>query len=338
MKTLYDVLTDDCIPAQLKSILKAITQASKVLSERISLGVFGGVLGSAEQENIQGETQKNLDVLANDLLKVYLAKESAVAALASEEEEGVVACHQDGKYVVAFDPLDGSSNIDINGQIGTIFTVYPRLNQYDYAAVEQFLQPGSQQVCAGYVLYGPATQLVLCTGGATRSYTLVTNVEVLRDAGLAAGSIDLAGEYLLADNTLSIPQETGEFAVNMAHQTGWSEWAVRYISDLVLGVSGPREKTFNMRWNGAMVGDVHRILLRGGIFLYPLNRNNPQCPAKLRLLYEANPMAMLVKGAGGLAYSQGVSMLDVTPQTLNQRVEVILGSAAEVERCLAYRD
>lgn len=336
MKTFSEVLAHNGVSTELISVLNTITQATKVLSERISLGTFGGVLGSAEQENIQGETQKNLDVLANNLLKDYLAKNSAVAALASEEEEGVVACNESGNFVVAFDPLDGSSNIDINGQIGTIFTIYPRLNQYGCAAVEQFLQPGSQQVCAGYVLYGPATQLVLCTGGATQSYTLVTNPDVLRDLGLNEGSIDSAGEYLLANKALSIPRETGEFAINMAHQTGWPDWAVRYISDLVLGVSGPREKTFNMRWNGAMVGDVHRILLRGGIFLYPLNRNKPECPAKLRLLYEANPMAMLVKGAGGSAYCQGASMLDVTPKALHQRVEVILGSAAEVERCLSY--
>ena len=329
MKTLVDVLAEDGVCKDLHSILLALTHATQYLSARIALGALGGILGSAEKQNIQGETQQALDVLANNLIKAALQELPTVAALVSEEEAGVVPCHANGSYVVAFDPLDGSSNIDVNGQIGTIFTVYKRLSEFDHHSEQQFLRPGSQQVCAGYVLYGPSTQLVLCCSGPTRSFTLLNKYP--KDSAKTPTPLDAQSDYVLVDEVLTLPIKTSEFAINMAHQAGWDEGVKRYIGDLLHG----RSESFNMRWSGAMVGDVHRILLRGGIFLYPLNHNSHR-KAKLRLLYEAAPMAMLIEGAGGLAYSQSIPILDIAPASLHQRLDVILGSVSEVERYLSY--
>ena len=320
MQRLVPTLRRDGVPADLITVIRTLLAATKDIAFRVRQGSLAGVLGSTLDENIQGETQKHLDVLANQLLKDLLMDEPLVRTLASEEEDTVVAANAEGKYVVAFDPLDGSSNIDINGQIGTIFTIYPAREDLPAHSEAQFHQPGRQQVCAGYVLYGPSTVLVMTTGGPTRGYTLDST----------------HGSYLLTHPELRIPADTQEFAINMANQRFWSQAMQAYIGDLQLGESGPRAKRYNMRWNAAMVGDVHRVLTRGGIFLYPSDSRNPQQPAKLRLLYEGNPMALLVENAGGKAHSETQRILDIQPSALHQRVAILLGSANEVESCSGY--
>lgn len=301
-------------------VIETLIDASKEIAFRVRQGALAGVLGSSQDENIQGETQKHLDIISNQLLKDLLLGCAPVAAIASEEEDTVVAANPSGKYVVAFDPLDGSSNIDINGQIGTIFSIYSALDSVPHDSELQFHQQGSQQVCAGYVLYGPSTLLAITTGKSTRCFTLDST----------------QGTFLLTADNIQIAKDTQEFAINMSNSRFWHEDMRCYVEDLVLGEIGPRQKRYNMRWNAAMVGDVHRVLTRGGIFLYPSDNRNAKQPAKLRLLYEANPMAMLIENAGGKARSETQRILDIQPQQLHERVAVILGSANEVDECLSY--
>jgi fructose-1,6-bisphosphatase I len=320
MKNLLSVLRSDDVETDLIQVIETIMDASKEIAFRVRQGALAGVLGSSQDENIQGETQKHLDIIANQLLKDLLFACPLVAALASEEEDTVVAANSNGKYLVAFDPLDGSSNIDINGQIGTIFSIYRKLNDFAYDSELQFQQQGSQQVCAGYVLYGPSTLLAITTGKGTRCFTLDST----------------QGTFLLTSDNIQIAKDTQEFAINMSNSRFWIEAMQSYISDLILGETGPRAKRYNMRWNAAMVGDVHRVLTRGGIFLYPSDNRNAKQPAKLRLLYEANPMALLIENAGGKACSETQRILDIQPQQLHERVAVILGSENEVTSCLSY--
>lgn len=320
MKNLFSVLRSDEVHDELLRVIETIVDASKEIAFRVRQGALAGVLGSTQDENIQGETQKHLDIISNQLLKDLLLANSAVAAIASEEEDTVVAGHEAGKYLVAFDPLDGSSNIDINGQIGTIFSIYSALDLIPHHSELQFQQQGQQQVCAGYVLYGPSTLLAITTGKGTRCFTLDST----------------QGNFLLTADKIQIAADTQKFAINMSNARFWSEAMRAYIDDLVLGETGPRAKRFNMRWNAAMVGDVHRVLTRSGIFLYPSDTRNAKQSAKLRLLYEANPMAMLIENAGGKACSETQRILDIQPQQLHERVAVILGSANEVDECLNY--
>jgi fructose-1,6-bisphosphatase I len=320
METLIPRLQRDGVSANLLALIETLLHASKEIAVCVNRGALAGVLGSTDAENVQGETQKKLDVISNQILKDALLNNQQVAALASEEEDHVVAGNPTGNYVVAFDPLDGSSNIDINGQIGTIFTVYPARKDVAADSELQFRQVGKQQVCAGYVLYGASTLLVINTGSATRCFTL--------DA--------ISKEFVLTLPALNIPADTQEFSVNMANQRFWNSTFKNYIDDLIAGETGVRNKRFNMRWNAAMVGDVHRVLIRGGIFIYPSDNRNAKQPAKLRLLYEANPMAMLVEGAGGKAFSETQRILDIEPDALHQRVAVIIGSTNEVDVCLKY--
>lgn len=320
MKRLIPTLRGDNVELELIMLIRTVLAACKEISYRVRQGALSGVLGSALAENIQGETQKKLDVIANDLLKAMLLQSMDVRTIASEEEDYVVVGKEDAPYIVAFDPLDGSSNIDINGQIGTIFTIYKARNDVPADSPLQFEQKGAEQVCAGYVLYGPSTLLVMTTGGPTRAYTLDST----------------HGGFLLTTDTLTIPEDTEEFAINMSNSRFWEPCTTAYIDDLLLGDNGPRSKNYNMRWNGAMVGDVHRVLSRGGVFLYPSDSKDPKKPAKLRLLYEANPMAMLVENAGGLAYADNVRILDLHPEAIHQRVPVTMGSKAEVETYLTY--
>ncbi|MER2491277.1 class 1 fructose-bisphosphatase [Catenovulum sediminis] len=320
MQRLIATLKKDNVELELIMLIRTILAATKEIAFRVRQGALSGVLGSTLDENIQGETQKKLDVIANQLIKGMLLNDETVKSIASEEEEYTVAGHAKGKYIVAFDPLDGSSNIDINGQIGTIFTIYPALREYSADDARQFTQSGRRQLAAGYVLYGPSTTLVLSTGGPTRCFTL--------DA--------THGGFLLTTPELTIEPNTQEFAVNQANERFWALSTRNYIKDLLQGEEGVRGKRYNMRWNGAMVGDVHRVLSRGGIFLYPRDSRNVGQPAKLRLLYEANPMAMLVENAGGKAYAERQPILDVMPSELHQRVPVAMGSANEIDAYLAY--
>ncbi|WP_394201199.1 class 1 fructose-bisphosphatase [Shewanella waksmanii] len=318
MQTLTQNLSSQGVSPELTQLILTLADTSKAISHAVRHGALAGVLGATEQENVQGETQKKLDVITNDMLKDALKADSTVRGLASEEEDHVVEVGSNGEFLVCFDPLDGSSNIDINSLVGTIFSVLPAT---DAELTEQsFLQAGRNQVAAGYVLYGPSTMLALTTGKGVQLFTL--NPET--------------NEYLLTDAAMSISKDTAEFAINMSNQRFWEAPMQTYIADLLLGKIGPREKAFNMRWIAAMVGDVHRVLSRGGLFTYPTDNKNPQKPYKLRLMYEANPMSLLVEQAGGKASTGYETILDIQPSEIHQRVAVILGSANEVDACLEY--
>lgn len=318
MKTLNDYLHSAKIDSSLVELVQQLAAIGIQISHLVRQGALANILGYAESQNVQGEDQKKLDIISNQLMKDSLTSLSSVAAIASEEEDNVVAANADGKFLVAFDPLDGSSNIDINGQIGTIFGVYPRIGNLSVDDEKQFLQLGTQQLAAGYVLYGPSTQLVISLGKTTQCFTL--------DEKNSA--------FVITDEKMQIPTDTQEFSINMSNQRFWSDKMQAYIGQLISGASGVRGKNFNMRWNGAMVGDVHRVMMRGGIFLYPSDSRNPKQPAKLRLLYEANPIAMLVENAGGKAWNETQTILSIQPTQLHQRVAVILGSANEVDHCV----
>ncbi|GEK11858.1 class 1 fructose-bisphosphatase [Pseudoalteromonas peptidolytica] len=320
MRRLPPVLVEDGCSRELVSLIRTILAACKEISFRVGQGALSGVLGSTLDENIQGETQKKLDVLSNQLLKDILLESGYVKAIASEEEDFTVAGDPNAKYIVAFDPLDGSSNTDINSLVGTIFSIMEAPEGSDPSDPAIFMQPGHKQVAAGYVLYGPSTMLALSTGKGTRLFTLDKT----------------HGSFLLTQDFAEIPEDTKEFAINASNQRHWTPPMQNYIEDLLAGETGPRGKNFNMRWIAAMVGDVHRVLCRGGLFTYPEDRKDPNKPFKLRLLYEANPMAMLVEQAGGIAHTGRERILDIQPEEIHQRVGVILGSKNEVEACLAY--
>ncbi len=308
MKRLIPVLKQDGVDTDLIMLIRTILAASKEIAFRVSQGELAGVLGSTLDENIQGEVQKKLDVLANQLLKDILQDDDSVRAIASEEEDHVVGANPEGEYIVAFDPLDGSSNIDINGQIGTIFTIYKAREDVPFDSELQFAQKGSEQVCAGYVLYGASTLLVMSTGGPTRCYTL-----------------DLThGGYLLTQEEFSTPANSKEFSVNLANYRYWDSKIQNYFSEVLH--TDEAHTGSSVRYNAAMVGDVHRVMSRGGIFLYPADNRKGNDQGKIRLLYEANPLAMLVENSGGRATSNGVSILDIEPTSLHQRVPVALGS------------
>lgn len=321
MKRLLPTLRADNAPEGLISVLNTLQIAAKEISFRLHQGALAGVLGSTLDENIQGETQKKLDVVANQLLKTLLLESPRVHAIASEEEDSIVLSPNSGEYLVAFDPLDGSSNIDINGTVGTIFSILPK-PETPSNDESMFLQKGRHQVAAGYVLYGPSTMLVMTTGNGVRTYTLDQTV----------------GEFLLTKDTATIPADTQEFAINMSNQRHWSNAVREYVDHLLLGEEGPRQKNFNMRWNAAMVSDVHRLVTRGGLFTYPWDARNPEKPFKLRLMYEAAPMAMIVEQAGGAASNGYMPILDIEPEHIHQRVAVIMGSANEVQKCVEYHE
>lgn len=320
MQRLSPALRQDNVPLDLIALIKTILAATKEISFRVSQAHMGGLMGSTLDENIQGEVQKKLDVVANELFKDILLESGFVKAISSEEEDTSVAGNKDGKYIVSFDPLDGSSNIDINSLIGTIFSIHEAPENMDADNPDMFKQSGNRQVCAGYVLYGPATMLVMTTGSGTHFYVLDRT----------------HGGYLLVERNVQVPTDTQEFAINMSNQRFWQEPMQNYINDLIAGDTGPRGKNFNMRWIAAMVGDIHRVLCRGGIFTYPTDSKKAEQPYKLRLMYEANPMSFLIEQAGGLAMTSQGRIMDIEPTSIHQRVEVIMGSKNEVEACLSY--
>lgn len=318
MQTLAQHLTSQAVNDSLSQLILTLADTSKAISHAVRHGALAGVLGGTEQENIQGETQKKLDIITNDMLKDALKADGTVRGLASEEEDHVVEVSANGQYLVCFDPLDGSSNIDINSLVGTIFSILPAST--GELTENSFLQSGRAQLAAGYVLYGPSTMLALTTGQGVQLFTLHPETH----------------EFLLTNAAMTISPDTQEFAINMSNQRFWEAPMQTYIADLLLGKIGPREKSFNMRWIAAMVGDVHRVLSRGGIFAYPTDNKDPKKPYKLRLMYEANPMAFLVEQAGGKASTGYETILDIQPTHIHQRVAVILGSSNEVDACLSY--
>jgi fructose-1,6-bisphosphatase I len=315
---------DASIPAQLRLLLEVVARACKSISLAVNKGALGGVLGESEgsSENIQGEIQKKLDIIANDVLIEANEWGGHLAAMASEEMEGIHVVpnrYPQGEYLLLFDPLDGSSNIDVNVSIGTIFSV---LKKPEGAGVSEqdFLQAGAKQVAAGYCIYGPQTTLVLTVGDGVSVFTLDRE----------------QGSFVLTQRNTRIPEDTKEFAINMSNMRHWDEPVKRYIDECLQGKEGPRGKDFNMRWIASMVADVHRILTRGGVFMYPWDKREPDKAGKLRLMYEANPMGWIVEQAGGAASTGRERLLDVQPSKLHQRVSVVLGSKNEVERVASY--
>ncbi|MGV8941932.1 MAG: class 1 fructose-bisphosphatase [Lysobacter sp.] len=319
------------IGPDLRLLIEVVARACKRISIEVGKGALGGVLGDAgtpgaASVNIQGEAQKKLDVIANDVLMEANAWGGHLAGLASEEMDHSVPIADispdgpRGNYLLLFDPLDGSSNIDVNISVGTIFSVLRCPTGVSVPADEHYLQPGTSQLTAGYCTYGPNTTLVLTVGHGTHAFTLDREI----------------GSFMLTTRGMQIPAETQEFAVNMSNQRHWQPPMQAYVADLLAGKTGPRGKDFNMRWVASMVADVHRLLTRGGIFSYPLDAKCAAKGGKLRLMYEANPMAMLVEQAGGAASTGRQRMLEVQPTGLHQRVPVFLGSRHEVEAAIAY--
>lgn len=307
------------------ALLNDVGTACKVISSGVNKGALVGILGSAESENVQGETQKKLDILSNEVVIGCNEWTGNLAAMASEEMDDIYEIpdqYPRGKYLLVFDPLDGSSNIDVNISVGTIFSILRCPDGVKDPKAEDFLQPGTKQVCAGYALYGPSTMLVLTTGNGVNGFTLDQNI----------------GEFVLTHPNMTIPEETQEFAVNSSNMRFWEAPVKRYIEECLAGETGPRGKNFNMRWVASMVAEVHRILTRGGIFLYPMDTKDPTKPGKLRLMYEANPMSFIVEQAGGESSTGRERIMEIQPNDLHQRIPVILGSKKEVEVVLSYHD
>ena len=311
------------IPAELRLLIEVVARACKRISYEVSKGALGDILGSADTENIQGEVQKKLDVISNEILLEANEWGGHLAAMASEEMESIHPIpnrYPKGEYMLLFDPLDGSSNIDVNVSIGTIFSVLKAPEGMGEPTEEAFLQPGSSQVAAGYAVYGPQTMLVLTTGDGVHCFTLDRE----------------QGSWVLTQSNIQIPATTKEFAINMSNKRHWHAPVQRYVDEMLDGKTGARGKDFNMRWIASMVADVHRILNRGGVFMYPADLRDPAQPGKLRLMYEANPMAMIVEQAGGAATDGTQRIMDIAPHKLHQRVPVFLGSKEEVEIVTRY--
>ena len=311
------------IPPELRLLLEVVARACKSISHAVNKGALGGVLGSANSENVQGEVQKKLDIIANEVLIEANEWGGHLAAMASEEMDSIYVVpnrYPQGEYLLLFDPLDGSSNIDVNVSIGTIFSVLKKPEGSLAVCEADFLQAGHAQVAAGYCVYGPQTTLVLTVGDGVAMFTLDRE----------------QGSFVLTQEHVQIPADTKEFAINMSNMRHWDTPVKRYIDECLAGLSGPRGKDFNMRWIASMVADVHRILTRGGVFMYPWDKREPDKPGKLRLLYEANPMSWLIEQAGGAATDGQQRILDIKPQQLHQRVGVFLGSKNEVERVTSF--
>ena len=314
------------IPPSLRLLLEVVARACKSISQAVNKGALGGVLGTAGSENVQGEVQKKLDIIANEVLIEANEWGGHLAAMASEEMDSIYVVpnrYPQGEYLLLFDPLDGSSNIDVNVSIGTIFSVLKKPDATRAGTTieeKDFLQAGNKQVAAGYCVYGPQTTLVLTVGDGVAMFTLDRE----------------QGSFVLTEENLQIPADTKEFAINMSNMRHWDEPVKRYIDECLQGKEGSRGKDFNMRWVASMVADVHRILTRGGIFMYPWDKREPDKAGKLRLMYEANPMSWLVEQAGGAATNGKQRILDLQPGKLHERVSVVLGSRNEVERVTAY--
>jgi fructose-1,6-bisphosphatase len=321
-KFLIEQLRGTDAQADLGALLVDVAAAVKAISAMTAKGALGGYLGAMEQRNSQGETQKKLDVLANEAIVGACEWGGLLAGLASEELDEpyeIPAEYRKGQYLLVFDPLDGSSNTDVNVSVGTIFSVL-RHDKADAPALADFLQPGTQQVAAGYAIYGPATMLVLTVGRGTHGFTLDREI----------------GNFILTHPNLTIPADTSEFAINTSNERFWEAPVQRYVNECKAGKSGVRGRDFNMRWIASMVAEVHRILMRGGVFMYPRDHKDPGKPGRLRLMYEANPVGLLIEQAGGGASTGRGRILEVAPQELHQRVPVILGSKNEVERIERY--
>jgi fructose-1,6-bisphosphatase I len=313
------------IPAELRLLLEVVARACKRISYAVGKGALTGVLGAAGSDNVQGEAQQKLDVIANETLLEANEWGGHLAAMASEEMDHPYTIpnrYPKGEFLLLFDPLDGSSNIDVNVSIGTIFSVLRLPEGVKEPLEHHFLQPGSKQLAAGYAVYGPSTLLVLTVGDGVACFTLDRET----------------GSWWLTCDGMKVPEDTKEYAINASNSRHWFEPVQHYVADLIAGRTGPLAKDYNMRWVASMVADVHRIMTRGGIFMYPADQREPDKPGKLRLMYEANPMAFIVEQAGGRATNGRERILDIQPATLHERVAVFLGSKNEVVRATRYHE
>ncbi len=315
MTTLAHYLKEHAADSAISDVIITITDVGKTISQLLRKGALADILGEAGNQNVQGEEQKKLDVLANDLLLDALAKNVHCAGVASEELDDATPANADGSLLVLFDPLDGSSNIDINMAVGTIFSLLPYQRQGQTSENSDFLQAGNKQLAAGYLLYGTSTVLAL---------TIADNVVMF--------SLDPdTDDYVLIEDNVQIDADTSEYAVNSSNYRYWRAPMQQYIDELIAGEDGVRGRDFNTRWVAAMVGDVHRILCRGGLFTYPFDTKYAHKAGKLRLMYEANPMSLLIERAGGGATDATNRILDIAPTDIHQRVPVVLGSKNEVD-------
>jgi fructose-1,6-bisphosphatase I / sedoheptulose-1,7-bisphosphatase len=308
---------------ELNALILDVALACKAIAKRVAYGALGDVLGAVGTTNVQGEAQAKLDVIANDLFVRATEWGGLAAGMVSEEMAAphpIPDRYPRGKYLLVFDPLDGSSNIDVNVSVGSIFSILRAPNPGCEAQVADFLQPGAEQVCAGYAIYGPSTMLVVTVGTGVHGFTLEPQL----------------GEFVLTHPSVRIPPATSEFAINASNSRFWEPAVKRYVDECLAGKTGPRGKDFNMRWIASLVAETHRILMRGGVFLYPRDTKDPAKPGRLRLLYEASPVSFIVEQAGGRASTGRERMLDVRPEALHQRIGFIFGSREEVERIDEY--
>jgi fructose-1,6-bisphosphatase I/sedoheptulose-1,7-bisphosphatase len=317
------------------ALILDVALACKAIARIVAFGTLADTLGTTlpggasvgGELNVQGEVQKPLDVLANEIFIRMNEWNGHLAGLASEEMEApkqIPSSYPRGKYLLVFDPLDGSSNIDVNVSVGSIFSVLRAPQEVIDSGRDvteaDFLQPGAAQVAAGYAIYGPTTMLVLSVGNGVAAFTLNPNL----------------GEFVLSQPAIRVPEETQEFAINTSNSRFWEPPVKRYVDECLAGKTGPRGKDFNMRWIASMVAEAHRILMRGGVFMYPRDTKDPAKPGRLRLLYEANPVGFVMEQAGGRASTGRQPILGVKPSALHQRIGVVFGSKAEVERIERY--
>jgi len=314
MTTLADYLNQHATSPALNDVITTVTDVGKTISQLLRKGALADILGEAGNQNVQGEDQKKLDVLANDLLLDALAKNAHCAGVASEELDDATPANDDGSLLVLFDPLDGSSNIDINMAVGTIFSVLPYERQGQASENGDYLQAGNKQLAAGYLLYGTSTVLALTIADKVVMFSLDPETS----------------DYVLIEDNVQIDADTSEYAINSSNYRYWRAPMQQYIDELIAGETGVRGRDFNTRWVAAMVGDVHRILCRGGLFTYPFDTKYAHKAGKLRLMYEANPMSLLIERAGGGATDAVNRILDIEPTDIHQRVPVVLGSKNEV--------
>ncbi|HEX5285437.1 MAG TPA: class 1 fructose-bisphosphatase [Polaromonas sp.] len=314
------------------ALILDVALACKAIARAVAFGELGGMLGNHAAEvggsvNVQGETQKKLDVISNQYFTRMNEWGGHLAGMASEEMDDayqIPAQHPRGSYLLVFDPLDGSSNIDVNVSVGSIFSILraPQdvIDSGRDVTEADFFQTGAEQAAAGYALYGPTTMLVLSVGNGVAGFTLDPTL----------------GEFMLTHPNLQVPADTQEFAINASNSRFWEPPVKRYVDECLAGKTGPRGKDFNMRWIASMVAEAHRILMRGGVFLYPRDSKDPSKPGRLRLLYEANPVGFIMEQAGGRASTGHQPMLGVQPTSLHQRIGLVFGSKNEVERIERY--
>jgi len=311
---------EDATRGAVATTVTVLARACAQIAELVATGPLAGSLGASRgSDNAGGDVQKELDVICDTMIAEAL-RGAPVAALASEEADHPVALDPEGTLLVAVDPLDGSSNIDTNVSVGTIFSIRPRVADIDPASDAAFMRPGSEQLAAGYVVYGPHVALVLTLGEGTELYVL--DPERRR--------------FVQTNGALEVPAEAREFAINMSNYRHWDDRIRTYVDDLVAGKDGPRQVDYNMRWIASMVAEAHRILVRGGVFLYPGDARKGYASGRIRLVYEAAPMGFLMEQAGGRASDGKTSVLDLVPEKLHQRTPLVFGSRVKVERVERY--